>query len=105
MLRGEVWWADLPAPVHARPVLVLTRNAVVNNIGSVVVALVTRTNRGLRSEVALGRQEGLPIRSVVNFDNLLTVPRERLMRLMGSCSKERMSEVNHALMFALGVED
>ena len=75
MQRGEVWWAELPSPVNGRPVLILTRNAVINTIGSVVVALVTRTNRGLQSEVTLGRQEGLPIRSVVNFDNLLTVPR------------------------------
>jgi mRNA interferase MazF len=50
MQRGEVWWAELPSPVNDRPVLILTRNAVINTIGSVVVALVTRTNRGLQSK-------------------------------------------------------
>lgn len=26
MRRGEVWWADLPAPVGRRPVLLLSRD-------------------------------------------------------------------------------
>lgn len=42
MKRGEIWWAELPAPVGSRPVIILTRDAVLENIGSIVVALVTR---------------------------------------------------------------
>jgi mRNA-degrading endonuclease toxin of MazEF toxin-antitoxin module len=26
MRRGEVWWADLPAPAGKRPVVLLSRN-------------------------------------------------------------------------------
>lgn len=99
--RAEVWWAELPPPVGPRPVVILTRDAVVNSIGSVVIALVTRTRRGLDSEVALGRGEGLPRRCVVNLDNLLTVPRQRLTRLMGSLARERIEELNRAIRFAL----
>jgi hypothetical protein len=44
MRRAEVWWAELPPPVGPRPVVVLTRNAVSDAIGAVVVALVTRTS-------------------------------------------------------------
>ena len=43
MRRGEVWWATLPAPVGNRPVVILTRDAVLHSIGGIVVALVTRT--------------------------------------------------------------
>src|SRR6266404_3506368 len=94
MRRGEVWWADLPPPVGPRPVVVLTRDAVVESIGSIIVVIATRTVRGLPTEVRLGRREGLPAPSVANCDSLLTVSRERLTRLMGSCGKERLAELN-----------
>jgi mRNA interferase MazF len=104
MRRAEVWWADLPAPVRPRPVVVLTRNAVVDTIGSLVVALVTRTVRGLPTEVSLGRQEGLPRPSVVNLDNILTVPRHRLLRPLGQLSRSKVEELNQAIKVSLGVE-
>ena len=103
MRRGEVWWAELPPPVGPRPVILLTRNSVVNSIGSLVVVIVTRTVRGLPTEVALGRREGVPTPCVANFDNLLTVPRGRLIRLMGSCGPEKAGELNAALRHALDV--
>lgn len=105
MQRGEVWWAELPPPVGPRPVLILTRNAVVNSIGAVVVGVVTRTVRNLNTEVELGRREGLAGKSVLNLDNLLTVPRSRLTRLLGSCSREKLLEVNRALSIALGLAE
>ena len=89
MRRGEVWWAELPPPVGSRPVVVLTRDAVVNSIGAPVVAAITRTRRGLHTEVDLGRREGLPVPCVANLDNILTVDRSRLTRLMGSISQDK----------------
>ena len=51
MQRGDVWFAATPG--GDRPVLVLTRDPVADRIGSVVVAALTRTTRGLVSEVEL----------------------------------------------------
>lgn len=59
--------------------VILTRNAVRHSIDSIVVALVTRTVRGLPTEVVLGRRQGLPTRCVANLDNILTVPRHHLL--------------------------
>jgi mRNA interferase MazF len=101
MRRAEVWWAELPSPIGSRPVVVLTRDAVLQSIGSIVVTLVTRTNRGLPTEVELGRRQGLPIRCVANLDNILTVPRERLKRLMGACDTSKVGELNQAVRRAL----
>jgi mRNA interferase MazF len=103
MKRAEVWWAELPSPVGSRPVVILTRDAVLHSIGSIVVTLVTRTVRGLPTEVVLGRQQGLPVRCVANLDNILTVPRERLKRLMGACGASKVEELDHALKTALGI--
>jgi mRNA interferase MazF len=83
--------------------VILTRDAVVQSIGSIVVALVTRTVRQLPTEVVLGRQQGLPVRCVANLDNILTVPRERLKRLMGACNTAKIDELNHAIKAALDV--
>ena len=103
MKRGEIWWAELPPPVGNRPVVILTRDAVLNNIGGIVVALVTRTARRLPTEVVLGRRQGLPDPCVANFDNILTVPRQRLKSLMGACDASKVEELNQAIKAALDV--
>lgn len=101
MKRAEVWWAELPPPVGARPVVILTRDSVVNLIGSIVVSLITRSQRQLPTEVALGRREGLPRPCVASMDNLLTVPRQRLTHQLGALSKARVEELIQALRVAL----
>ncbi len=104
MRRAEVWWAELPPPVGPRPVVVLTRNAVSDTIGAVVVALVTHTSRGLSTEVWVGKAEGIPRPSVVHAQNILTVPLQRLVRLMGQFSSARIIDLDRALKIALGLD-
>lgn len=104
MTRGEVWWAELAPPVGRRPVVILTRNAVLPRISSIVVCLVTTTIRGLRTELSLGRSEGLPQPSVASMDNIITIPKNRLIRLLGSLSRDRIAELNTCLKFALEIE-
>lgn len=90
--RGEIWFAATPG--GDRPVLVLTRDPVAARIGAVVVAGLTRTQRGLASELALTPDEdGVPSRCVVNFDNLHTVPREQLRRRVTQLSAARLADV------------
>jgi mRNA interferase MazF len=101
--RGEIWWAELPPPVGSRPVVILTRDAVLHSIGAIAVALVTRTIRQLPTEVVLGRRQGLPGRCVANLDNILTVPRQRLQRLMGACDAAKIAELNQAIKDAFDV--
>jgi mRNA interferase MazF len=103
MGRAEIWWAELPPPVGSRPVVILPRDAVLGSIGSVVVGPVTRTRRGVETEVPLGGREGLPCPSVVNLDNILTVPRQRLTRQMSSLSREKVDQLNQAIKTWLGI--
>lgn len=85
------------------PVLILTRDAVLDNIGGIVVALVTRTVGQLPTEVGLGRRQGLPVPCVANLDNILTIPRQRLIRLLGACDNSKIVELNEAIKAALDV--
>lgn len=101
MRRGEIWFAATPG--GDRPVLVLTRDPVADTIGSVVVAALTRTRRGLVSELALtAAQDGIPSDCVVNFDNVHTLPRAAFRRSVTRLSARRMAQACRALRDATG---
>ena len=101
MRRGEIWFAATPG--GDRPVLVLTRDPVADRIGSVVVAALTRTVRGLVSELELTpADDGVPTPCVVNFDNVHTVPRTALRRRVATLSDARMARACRVLADALG---
>jgi mRNA interferase MazF len=101
MRRGEIWFAATPG--GDRPVLVLTRDPVADRIGAVVVAALTRTVRGLVSELPLTRErDGVPSDCVVNFDNLHTLPRSAFRRRVVALPAPRMAAACRALRDALG---
>ena len=100
MKRGEIWFAATPG--GDRPVLVLTRDPVAGRIGTVVVATLTRTERGLVSELKLRRErDGVPTDCVVNFDNLHTIPRAALRRRVAQLAAPRVAAACRALRDAL----
>ena len=100
MQRGEVWFAATPG--GDRPVLVLTRDPVADRIGSVVVAALTRTRRGLASELELTEADGVPTSSVVNFDNIHTIGRATFRRRVATLSSARLAEACRTLQAATG---
>lgn len=101
MKRGEVWFAKTPG--GDRPVLVLTRDPVADRIGSVVVAALTRTKRGVVSELELSPEaDGVPTACVVNFDNLHTISRQSFRRPITQLSEERLAETCRVLRDSTG---
>jgi mRNA interferase MazF len=105
MRRGELYWARFPAPVGRRPVLIVSRDATLSVRSRVTVAPVTRTIRGIRSEVALGRSHGLRVASVANCDNLQTIPKAAIgPRPLGRLPVPELVNLDRALRFALGIQ-
>lgn len=101
MRHGELWFAATPG--GDRPVLVLTRDPVADRIGSVVVAALTRTRRGLVSELELSAaQDQVPSDCVVNFDNLHTLPRSAFRRRIIRLSAARLRQVCSTLCASTG---
>lgn len=101
MQRGEVWFATTPG--GDRPVLVLTRDPVADRIGAVVVAALTRTRRGLVSELDLtAAEDGVPSDCVANFDNLHTLPRTLFRRHVATLSPRRLAQACAVLAAATG---
>jgi mRNA interferase MazF len=99
MERGEIWFAATPG--GDRPVLVLTRDPVADRIGAVVVAALTRTRRGLVSELDLTAvHDQVPTDCVVNFDNIHTLPRSVFRRMVTKLSPARLAQVCRAIAAA-----
>ena len=101
MRRGEVWWADLEPPSGRRPVLLLTRDPVLELRTSVTIATITRTIRGIPVEVPLGPEDGMPSKCVVNLDDINTISKSMLRAQITALSIAKMAEVNKAIIFAL----
>lgn len=102
MVRGEVWWAATPG--GDRPVLVLTRDPVADRIGAVVVAACTRTVRGVRSELPLSIEDGMPEPCVVSFDNLHTLRRAAFRSRITRLAPARVASACKVLNAALGCD-
>jgi len=58
--RGEIRWYTFRLPDKRRPVLVLTRDDVIDRLNEIIVAPATRTIRGLTTEVVLTADDGMP---------------------------------------------
>ncbi|MCC6142261.1 MAG: type II toxin-antitoxin system PemK/MazF family toxin [Candidatus Hydrogenedentes bacterium] len=101
MKRGEVRWYRFPKPDKKHPVLILTRTSVIEYLGEVTVAPITRTIRDIPSEVVLTKADGMPSECAVNCDHLQTVSKNRVGALIAALSPDRMDEVSRGIQFAL----
>ena len=102
--RDEVYWADLGAPAGRRPVCILTRDAAAAVLTAVTCAPITRTIRGIRSEVPVGFEQGLPEPCVITCDSILTVPADALDRApIGRLDEATRAQLDRALRYALDI--
>jgi len=98
--RGQVWWGELP-DVGRRPFLVMTRNAAIPVLHAVLAAPITRTVRGIPSEVTLGEIDGMPEECAASFDNLRVVPKSHLVERLCTLDTVKVIEACAALRAAI----
>ena len=65
------------------------------------MAGITRTVRGIPTEVPVGPEHGLASESVVNCDDLFTLPKRTLGRRRGELDPEALRRLREALRIAL----
>ena len=104
MKRGEIWWAELPRPAGRRPVILLSRDEAYDVRRLVTVAPVTMRIRGIPVEIPLGPKEGMPRECVANLDTVTTIPKDALRERLTVLSRSKMTAVDTALRFALGLQ-
>lgn len=102
--RSDVCWADLGHPAGRRPVCILTRDAAIAVLDRVTCAPITRTIRGIASEVEVGPDQGLPTNAVINCDNLITIPIAALdPEPVGRLDAISRASLDRALRYALDI--
>jgi mRNA interferase MazF len=100
--RGEIRWYTFRAPDKRRPVLLLSRSEVVAQLNEIIVVPVTRTVRGLATEVVLTPGDGMPVVCALNFDHVSLAQRDRLGIVICCIPDTRWPEVSAALLHACG---
>ena len=112
VVRGEVWWADLPDPVASdpggtRPLLIVQANSFNRSRIATVLAVVITTNERLADlpgKVLLPlRESGLKRPSVVNVSQIITADRAFLRERIGRVRAETMTRVESGLRLVLGL--
>jgi len=97
-------------PIHVarldktRPVLVLTRELVRAHLGTVTVAPITTTIRGLSTEVALDAANGLESASVASCDNVTTIPKRALGEQIGILLDRQEAALSEAIHAAFDLD-
>ena len=104
MNRGEVRWYTFRLPDKRRPVLILARNEVTDQLNEIIVVPATRTIRGLTTEVILSLDDGMPVICALNFDHVSLAQRDRIGPALCSLPESRWPEVRRVLLIACGFE-
>jgi len=103
MKRGEIRQYKFKAPDKKRPVLILTRDSILEYLGEVTVAPITSTIRDIPSEVFLSENDGMPEDCVINFDHIQTVSKAKIDSLITTLSPGKIEQVREAILFALNL--
>jgi mRNA interferase MazF len=110
MLRGEIWWADLPTPIgsepgYRRPVLIIQDDTLTQTLINTVVVVVLTSNLravdGMGNVLLPARMTGLPKDSVVNVSQVATLDKRFLTECVGIVPDRFQEEVDNGLRSVL----
>lgn len=97
-------------PIHiasldkARPVVLLTREIAVPHVSRVTVAPITSRIRGLSTEVLLDARNGVDGSCVISCDNITTILRSDLGRVIGFLREDQETDLTSAISSAFALE-
>lgn len=114
MIKGEIWWANLPPdpygsePGKRRPVLII-QNDVINrsNIRTVICAVITsNVNQAqVPGNILLEKSiTGLDKTSVVNFSQIFTIDKTRCIEQVSMLPKKYIIKINESIKYIFNTE-
>jgi len=112
MVRGEIWWANLPyqegsRPAKRRPVLIIQSDSYNRSgINTVICAVITSNTElaSLPGNLLLEKAvSGLDKTSTVNFTQIATVDKTDLTEHVAMLPKPILEKVNNCLKMVLEV--
>ena len=112
MRRGDIWWADLPEPVgsgpgYRRPVLLIQTDSFTRSrIKTAIVAVITKNTALAKApgNVFLPASvSGLPLDSVVNVSQVITLDKTLLTEYVGSLPSSFIARVDTGLRLVMSL--
>ena len=112
MVRGEIWWANLPhprgsKPAKRRPVLIIQSDSYNRSKINTVICVMISSNIELASHpgnLLLEKSiSGLDKQSVINFSQIATLDKTDLTEYVSMLSKSILVKVNHCLKLLLEI--
>ena len=105
MNRGDIWMVDLGGKTGTRPVVIITRQSVLEFLNKVSIAEITSKGKGYPTEVYVGQKGNLPKSSFIQTDNIHTIPKHKLVKYVGTLDSHTMYDVSKKIVLALGLEN
>ena len=110
MKRGEIYRTREKVPERGykpRFYVVVSRGFIAQNddIATVVCAPIYGEYLGIRTEVVIGVEDGLPRESSIRCDFLTLMFKERLTHFVVTLSAARIQELDKALRYALDLKE
>jgi len=114
MIKGEVWWANLPddpygsEPGKRRPVLIL-QNDLFNrsDIKTTICAVITSNMKlsQMPGNIILEKGvSGLDKTSVINFSQIATIDKTRLIEQISMLPKNYITKINESIRYIFNAE-
>ena len=112
MVRGEIWWANLPYPAGSkpakrRPVLIIQGDSFNrSSINTVICAVITSNTElaFLPGNLLLEKADsGLDKTSVINFSQITTIDKADLNMQVAMLAKPMIEKVNNCLKLVLEI--
>ena len=107
MKRGElyrVYKRSKADPKKSRVFVVVSRQILIeSSFSTVICAPVYSSFDALSTQVLVGPTEGLKHESSIHCDELVSIQKSALRDFVGRISKDRIAELNQALVVAVGV--
>ncbi len=107
MRRGELFRVQHPSaqdPKRSRVFVLVSRQVLVDSkFSTVICAPVYSVHDGLSTQVPVGVQEGLKHDSSIHCDELVSLPKARLVNYVGALSSKKMQMLDDALGVAVGL--
>jgi len=106
MIRGEIWWANLPNPSgsepgYRRPVLIIQSDAFNRSkINTVICAVITSNMKLANSPGNVLLPKGisnLPKESVINISQIITIDKSFVLECVGTISKSFFRRVEEGI--------
>ncbi|HHD56180.1 MAG TPA: type II toxin-antitoxin system PemK/MazF family toxin [Desulfobulbaceae bacterium] len=110
--RGEIWWAELPAPSasepgYRRPLVVIQSNEFNKSKINTVIAAVITSNLHLSEApgnvLIPPKQSRLPKRSVVNVSQLITIDKSFLIERVHNLPDTTMNKIDDGIRLVLKI--